>query len=168
VEGRAENVLRRIDLLDIHNYYARSRASGFWILEHGDRIIGLIAVDASLTATNNERATEQVKGQLQATLGKKGTSRVAVIRHFFAEELYKHVGIEDDMLQFAVKTTFGADKTVDSIRMLASPLRPAILRTLQSNKFTKGERVETVGIQGWEVCWYTLERAQWEEAPKER
>jgi len=112
-------------------------------------------------------ATKETGDWLQTRLRKKGTSGVATIRHFFAEEAYRNVKIEDDMLRFAVKSTFGADRNVKSIRMLASPLRPAILNTLRGNKFSKGHRVGTIGIQGWEVCWYTLERAQWEAAAKE-
>ncbi|KAF8507085.1 hypothetical protein F5888DRAFT_1791374 [Russula emetica] len=142
VEDTAEKVLRRIDLLNIQIHYARSPASGFWLLELGDRIIGLIAVDA---------------------IKKTGTSDVATIRHFFAEEAYRRVNIEDDLLQFAVESTFNGDRAVKSIRMLASPLRPAILNSLRRNKFAKGDQVvETGGIQSWEVYWYTLERSQWE------
>jgi hypothetical protein len=51
--------------------------------------------------------------------------------------------------------------------MMASPLRPATLNSLRRNKFSKGDRVGIIGIQGWEVCLYTLERAQWEAAAKE-
>jgi len=166
VESATEDVLRRVDLLDIQKHYARSPASGFWILEFADKIIGLIAVDASRDATNDEPVTKQPKEQLRERLGQHGTSRVATIRHFFAEEAYRHVGIEEDMLQYAVKSTFGADKAVKSIRMLASPLRPAILDSLRRCRFTKGDRVEAIGIMGWEVCWYTLERTQWEAAAK--
>jgi hypothetical protein len=167
VEDTCENVLRRIDLTDIQTHYGRSPASGFWMLEHADKLIGLIAIDASLDAANDEVATKESGEWLQTRLRKKGTSRVATIRHFFAEEAYRKVRIEDDMLRFAVKSTFGADRNVKSIRMLASPLRPAILDTLRGNKFSKGDRESTIGIQGWEVCWYTLERAQWEAAAKE-
>jgi len=166
VESATEDVLRRVDLLDIQKHYARSPASGFWILEFADKIIGLIAIDASRDAANDEPVTKQPKEQLREKFGQHGTSRVATIRHFFAEEAYRHVGIEEDMLQYAVKSTFGADKTVKSIRMLASPLRPAILDALRRCRFTKGDRVETIGVMGWEVCWYTLERAQWEAAAK--
>ena len=166
MEEAAEDVLRRVDLLDIQKHYARSPASGFWILEFSNKIIGLIAIDASRDATNDEPVTKQPKEQLRERLGQHGTSRVAVVRHFFAEEAYRRVGIEVDVLQFAVRSTFGADRTVKSIRMLASPLRPAILDTLRRCKFIKGDRVGTIGILGWEVCWYTLERTQWEADTK--
>jgi hypothetical protein len=164
VEETTEEVLRRVDLLDIQKHYARSPASGFWILEFAGKIIGLIAIDASLDAANDESVTKQPRERLMERFGQKGTSRVATIRHFFAEEAYKHVGIEQDMLQFAVKSTFGADKKVKSIRMLASPLRPAILNALRRSQFTKRDRVRTIGIMGWEVCWYSLDRTQWEAA----
>jgi hypothetical protein len=152
-------------MLDIQTYYARSSASGLWILEFGNKIIGFIAVDASLDATNDESVTKDSKANLLgAALRRKGTSPVATIRHFFAEEAYKRVNVEDDLLEFALESTFKADKTVSSVRILASPLRPAILDSLRRKKFSKGDRAETVGIQGWEVCWYTMGRAQWEAA----
>jgi len=164
VEEAVENVLRRIDLLNIEAHYARSPASGFWILEHAGKLIGLIAIDASADAASDERATEQTTERLKAQLGQKGTARVATIRHFFAEEAFRRVAIEDDMLQFAVKSTFGADRAVDSIRMLASPLRPAILGSLRRNNFAKGDRVGVIGLLRWEICWYTLERTRWQAA----
>jgi len=161
VEGTAEKVLRRIDLLNIQAHYARSPASGFWLLELGDKIIGLIAVDASRDASNDELVTQQVRERLKTSIKQTGTSRVATIRHFFAEEAYRHVNIEDDLVEFAIESTFNGDRAVESIRMLASPLRPAILNCLRRNKFVKGERAETGGIQRWGVDWYTLERSQW-------
>jgi hypothetical protein len=162
VEETAEKVLRRIDLLNIQIHYARSPASGFWLLELGNRIIGLIAVDASLDAANDEPVTQQTKEQLKANITKTGTSDVATIRHFFAEEAYRGVNVEDDLLQFAVESTFNGDRAVKSIRTLATPLRPGILDSLRRNKFAKGDRVETGGIQSWDICWYTLERSRWE------
>lgn len=76
------------------------------------------------------------------------------------------MNIEDDLLQFAVESTFNGDRAVKSIRILASPLRPAILDSLQRNKFVKGDRVESGGIQNWEICWYALERSGWEAGVK--
>lgn len=167
VESTAESVLRRIDLMNIETHYARSAASGFWLLQLGDRIIGMVAIDASLDATNDEPVTQQSKERLKASVKQKGTSRVATIRHFFAEEAFRSVNIEDDLLQFALESTFGADKAVKSVRVTASPLRPAVLESLQRNKFTRGDRVGAIGIMNWEVYWYTLERSQW-EAGKEK
>jgi hypothetical protein len=151
-------------MVDIQAYYARSPASGLWILQFGERIIGLIAVDASLDAANDENILkESQKESLRGALDRKGTSRVATIRHFFVEEAYRRVKIEDDLLQFAIESAFKADKTVSSIRSLASPLRPAILDSLRRNKFSKGDQVQSVGILGWDVSWYTLKRTQWKE-----
>jgi len=162
VEDKLEKILRRIDLLDIRAYYARSPASGLWLLEYGNKIIGMIAVDASLDAANDEPITPQTSGeQLKKALERKGTSRIATIRHFFAEEAYRSVKIEDDLLEYAVNETFRADESVSAIRILASPLRPAILESLRRNRFVKGDRVESIGMVGWEVCWYNLERTRW-------
>jgi len=166
IEDAAEKILRRIDLLNIQAYYARSPASGLWILELGDKIIGLIAVDASLDAKNDEQVTQQASEQLRTSIRKTGTSRVATIRHFFAEEAYRRVNVEDDLLEFAVESTFNGDRAVKSIRMLAPPLRPAILDSLRRNKFAKGDLEGTGGIQSWELYWYTLERSQWEAGKK--
>ena len=168
VEDKVEQVLRRIDLVDIQAYYARSPASGLWLLEYGDKIIGMIAVDASLDATNDEPITPQSSGeQLKETIKQKGTSHIATVRHFFAEEAYRSVKIEDDLLGFAVESTFKADDSVSAIRTLASPLRPAILASLRRNRFSKGDRVESIGMLGWELCSYSLERSQWEAAKQE-
>jgi hypothetical protein len=166
VEDAAEKILRRIDLMNIQAYYARSPASGLWILELGDKIIGFIAVDASLDAKNDEQVTQQASEQLRASIRQTGTSRVATIRHFFAEEAYRRVNVEDDLLEFAVQSTFKGNGAVKSIRMLASPLRPAILDSLRRNKFAKGDREGAGGIQNWEFYWYTLERSQWEAGKK--
>jgi len=169
VEDKVEKVLRRIDLVDIQAYYARSPASGLWLLEFGDKIIGMIAVDASLDATNDESITPQTPGEgLKEALERRGTSRIATIRHFFAEEAYRRVKIEDDLLEFAVESTFMADESVSTVRILASPLRPAILESLRRNRFSKGDRVESIGMLSWEVCWYNLERARWEAAKREK
>jgi hypothetical protein len=163
VESNVEKVLRRIDLLDIGAYYARSPASGLWLLEFRNKIIGMIAVDASPDAANDEPITQETsKERLRGTLERKGTSSIATIRHFFAEEAYRSAKIEDDLLAFAVESTFKANKSVSAIRVLASPLRPAILESLRRNRFSKGDRVESVGMIGWEVCWYNLERSRWE------
>jgi len=125
----------------------------------------MIAVDASLDAANDESITQETSGeQLRDALERKGTSRIATIRHFFAEEAYKSAKIEDDLLVFAVESTFKAHKSISAIRILASPLRPAILESLRRNRFSKGDRVESVGMLGWEVCWYSLERSRWEAA----
>jgi hypothetical protein len=165
VENNVEKVLRRVDLLDIGAYYARSPASGLWLLEFGNKIIGMIAVDASLDATDDEPITQQTSNErLRAALERKGTSGIATIRHFFAEEAYRSAKIEDDLLEHAVESTFNANKSVSAIRILASPLRPAILASLRRNRFSKGDRVESVGMLGWEVCWYSLERSRWEAA----
>jgi len=163
VEDKVEKVLRRIDLLDIEAYYTRSPASGLWLLEYEDKIIGMIAVDASLDEANDEPITRQSSGEhLREALERNGTSRIATIRHFFAEEAYRSAKIEDDLLEFAVESTFTANESVRAIRILASPLRPAILESLRRNQFSKGGRVESIGMLSWEVCWYSLERSRWE------
>ena len=128
----------------------------------------MIAIDASMDATNDEPITQETPGeQVTKALERKGTSRIATIRHFFAEEAYRNAKIEDDLLNFAVGETFRANESVSTIRISASPLRPAILESLRRNGFAKGDRVDSIGMLGWEVCWYNLERSQWEAVKRE-
>ena len=55
-------MLRRPDLADIGKYYSlRSPASGFFILEYGDKFVGFIAVDASIDSTSEETSIASVK-----------------------------------------------------------------------------------------------------------
>ncbi|TFY78298.1 hypothetical protein EWM64_g5714, partial [Hericium alpestre] len=59
IEARTEQVLRRPDLHDLAAYYARSPASGFYVLEFGaQRLIGLAAIDASPNAGSDAIITK--------------------------------------------------------------------------------------------------------------
>lgn len=163
VEETAEKVLRRPDLYDISAYYSRSPASGFWILEYSDRIIGLIAVDASLDATSDGPVAQPVsEQQIKKLLHGKGTAPVAVIRHFFIEEAYRPADVEEDLLRYAVGAAFEAEQKVSEVRALGSPLRPSVEKSLCASGFTRKERVRTTGILRWDTNWYMLERKQWQ------
>lgn len=163
VEETAEKVLRRPDLYDISAYYSRSPASGFWILEYSDRIIGLIAVDASLDATSDEPVAQPVsEQQIKKLLHGKGTAPVAVIRHFFIEEAYRPADVEEDLLRYAVGAAFEAKQEVSEVRALGSPLRPSVEKSLCASGFARKKRVRTTGILRWDTNWYTLERKQWQ------
>ncbi|THH16743.1 hypothetical protein EW146_g3947 [Bondarzewia mesenterica] len=165
IEERAEKVLRRPDLYDISAYYSRSPASGFWILEYNGKLIGLIALDASLDASSDLVAQPVSEQQLKKLLHAKGTSPVATIRHFFVEEAYRPVAVEEDLLQYAVRVAFETGKTIREIRILGSPLRPTVEECLRSNGFTIGENVAKLGILGWGINWYKLDRKKWEAEP---
>jgi len=58
IEDATEKILQRVDLLNIQAYYAHSTASGLWIPRLGDKIIGFIAIDASLDVKNDEQVTQ--------------------------------------------------------------------------------------------------------------
>ncbi|KAI0318979.1 hypothetical protein OF83DRAFT_1241312 [Amylostereum chailletii] len=165
VEARAEAVLRRVDMIDLAAYYVRSPASGLWLLEYGSKIIALLALDASTDATNDapldKNTPPSAQERTRLTHG-KGSSPVATIRHFFAEEVYRGSGIEDDMLAFAVRTAFEQDPTVQSVRAVATPLVSTVRSSLIKMRFEAGEQDGKVGPFGWEYRWYTLERAVWE------
>ncbi|KAA1468215.1 hypothetical protein DENSPDRAFT_380920 [Dentipellis sp. KUC8613] len=166
VEERAEKILRRPDFHDIQSYYSRSPASGFWLLEYGeDRLIGLIAVDASPNATSDEVVTSGLSDtERNKLLSSKGTSPVATVRHFFVEEGFRPAMIENDLLQFAIARTFEAGDAVQTIRMAESSLRPHIVQCLKKNGFEKGEAIATIGIASWALDWWELQRAKWLEA----
>ena len=121
-----EKILQCVDLLDIQAYYARSTALGLWIPRLGDKIIGFITINASLDVKNDEQVTQQRSKQLRTSIRQTGTLHIMTIRHFLAEEAYRCVNIEGDLLEFAVESMFKGDWAVKSICMLASPLRPAI------------------------------------------
>ncbi|KAI0030671.1 hypothetical protein K488DRAFT_79531 [Vararia minispora EC-137] len=166
VEARTENTLRRPDMLDIPTYYARSPASGFFILQWGDKIIGLAAVDASYNSTNDTPLTKGVKLDAQQTkdlLTGKGTSKVVTIRHFFSEEGYRSAGIEEDLIQNAIRKAF-SDAKVQTIRVSVSPLKRTFIKCLRKSHFVEGESDGKLGPFGWEWRWYTLDREKWEAA----
>ncbi|KAI0043207.1 hypothetical protein FA95DRAFT_1631671 [Auriscalpium vulgare] len=164
IEALAESTLRRIDLLDIVPYYARSPASGLWIFEYSGKPIGLLALDASTDALNDTPYTTKLSpAQQKQVLHGTGSSAVATIRHIFGEEAYRGAAIEDDMVQFAVRSAFEAAREVQTIRVLASPLRPWVLEALKKNGFVEGEIVQKIGVYRQPLSWWTLGRSKYEE-----
>ncbi|KAI0067681.1 hypothetical protein BV25DRAFT_1846818 [Artomyces pyxidatus] len=163
IEERAERVLREVDLLDMGAYYARSPASGFYILEYGDKIIGLIALDASKDSTNEIPVTGKLSdAQREQLLHGKGTSAVATIRHFFAEEAFRRTGIEEDLLEYAVRKAFEVGKEIKTIRAVASPLRPTVRDALRKAGFVEGDNIIKVGVMKEPLSWWMLQKSRWE------
>ncbi|KAJ7706122.1 hypothetical protein B0H17DRAFT_1035808 [Mycena rosella] len=109
-EKLTQDVLRAPDMRDIQEYYSRSPASGFWIIDYDNRFVGLIAIDASIedTSSNNRKAT---------------TSETATIRHFYVQEPYPAAGIQDDLLSHAI------------IKAPDSPLVPYARKSLKEAGF---------------------------------
>ncbi|KAF8642349.1 hypothetical protein AX16_009618 [Volvariella volvacea WC 439] len=140
-EKHARKVLRGRDLQDIASYYSHP-GSGFWILEKGSYLVGLIALDSEPNATDN---SVEVK--------------VPRIRHFYVEEAYRGVGVQSDLLQHVLKFAFDHGG-VQEIRVVASPLLPYIQRCLSAAGFTEeGYPDEPMGILKWRLTYkYSKER----------
>ena len=154
-------------MVDIPAYYARSPASGFFILQYGEKIIGLVAIDASTDATTDKPIIKDAKFTAEESkqlLHGKGTSRVATIRHFFTEEAYRSTGIEEDLLRHAVGCAF-KDAAVMTVRMAVSPFKRTLLQELNKLGFTFGDSDGKLGPFGWQWQWYTLSRSRWEKTP---
>ncbi|CAL1695934.1 unnamed protein product [Somion occarium] len=169
-EKSMNDALRRPDLVDTAIYYARSPASGFWILEFNDRFVGLIAVDASLDSTSDEVVVGSDKpaeenAKPAKSYSTKGTSNVATIRHFYVEEPYRTASVQDDLLEHAIKHAF-AEKEVERIRAVNESLVPYIGEALHRQGFVSASVLETVGVLNWHVHESVLERKVWESKQK--
>jgi len=145
-EDQAQEVLRASDLRDISAHYSRDPGSGFWLLEYGDQIIGLIAVDAS----NNpdESSASNSKG------------KTATIRHFYVDEAYRSANIQEDLLEQAVKHAF-SDPKVQRIEAFDSPLVPYLRACLRDAKFQLDHNTKKVGLFRWSLGVRYLNRDEW-------
>ncbi|PCH33595.1 hypothetical protein WOLCODRAFT_135209 [Wolfiporia cocos MD-104 SS10] len=172
-EEDTQDVLRRPDLVDIPSYYSRSASSGFWLLEYGDKFVGLIAVDASLDSTSDKGVASsmlssanvrQRAGIRQRKLSlAKGTSSVATIRHFYVEELYRQAGMQHDLLAHAVKHPFSYDENVQGIRASSSPLEPHVEEALRNVGFRVEQKSQKRGVMRWQSSVWILDRAGWKK-----
>ncbi|KAJ6604706.1 hypothetical protein DFH09DRAFT_1123563 [Mycena vulgaris] len=153
-EKLTQEVLRGPDMRDIQEYYSRSPASGFWILDYGDRFVGLIAIDASVEdASRGDRKTT--------------TSQTATLRHFYVQEPYPAAGIQDDLLSHAVTHCLNATPAiVQQIKAPDSPLVPYARKSLKEAGFVLDKNTETVGVFRWKLGIRTLRRAVWEQKKK--
>lgn len=158
-----QKILHRPDLAHIEAWYSRSPSSGVWILEYGDRFVGLIALDASLDSAS----TSAFSGKdALAKRGKKveypkGTGYTAVIRHFYVDEAYRSAGAQQDLLKFALKHAFESDPAVQEIHCDDTPLRKYVGDALRKAGFQLEWQTEKVGILGWQNCVRTLSRDKW-------
>jgi len=161
-EQITQDVLHRLDLLNIQSFYTRSPFSGLWILEYRDSFVGLIALDASLDSESNDLVTSDKKMS-----NKKGTSHIATIRHFYVEEEFRGIGIQKDLLDHAVRRAFSSDSTVRTIKASDSPLIPYVGACLRSAGFQLQNHTEKVGVLAWQLGERTLERNDWDKAAKQ-
>ena len=165
-ENNMNNALRRRDLIKIKDYYSRSPSSGLFILEYGDRFVGLIAVDASQDSTSREVIiSADSKAKVSYT---KGTSDVAVIRHFHVEDAFRVAGIQTDLLQFALRHLFEKSSKVNTVKAVEFPLVSYVGKTLRKEGFKKESVFDKVGSLRWERNMMALDRETWEKRTKSK
>ncbi|KAJ7181716.1 hypothetical protein C8R43DRAFT_970075 [Mycena crocata] len=150
-EKLTQDALRAPDMKDIKANYSRSPASGFWILDYGDRFVGLIAIDASVEDTSSNKSR------------KTTTSQTATIRHFYVQEPYPASGIQHDLLSHAVKHCLNATDIVQQIKALDSPLVPYARKALKDAGFILEKNTERVGVFRWRLGLRALQRDVWEQ-----
>lgn len=150
------------DIASISTYYARSPFSGLWLLEYGESFVGLIALDASLDSESTEPISADTKSK-----PKKRTSPVAVIRHFYVEDEYRGIGMQQDLLDHALRRAFSVDSPVRTIKAVDSPLVPYVRDCLRSAGFQLQKHTDKVGVFAWKLGQRILERDDWEKASKQ-
>ncbi|KAF4605266.1 hypothetical protein EYR40_004049 [Pleurotus pulmonarius] len=155
-EADAEEAIRGGDLVDISEYYSRSPSSGFWLLELGERFIGLLALDASLDSQNT------VAAQKSSEKPKKGTSSVATIRHFFIDEPYRPTEIQEDLLKHAIKFAFEGDDKLERIEVVGSSLSTYAENAYKKLGFRVVKEIKRTGVLRWKVELYSLDRSTWQ------
>ncbi|GJE86077.1 hypothetical protein PsYK624_021570 [Phanerochaete sordida] len=169
-EEAMTKVLHGPDMIDLAAYYSRSSASGLWLLEFGDKFVGLIAMDASLDATSDEtfdtKATPAQIDALKKRYNKKGTSQVASIRHFYVMEEYRAALVQEDLLHYAVTQAFTKDPKVKVIKGADSELERWKVRAYAKEGFTVENALKRIGLVGWKVRFRELTREKWEELQK--
>lgn len=151
-------------MVDIEHYYTRSPSSGFWLLEFGPTFVGLISMDASHDALSSTVIGSALVNKKLT----KGTSSIAVIRHFYVTETYRRAGAQDDLLAFAVQHAFEKSPAVEKLRAIPSPFSPYLGDALRKAGFKVVERGAKIGlVASLPSLTYELSRAKWEENTKE-
>ncbi|RDX55914.1 hypothetical protein OH76DRAFT_1370484 [Lentinus brumalis] len=162
-EDRTALVLRRPDLHDIPTYYSRSPSSGFWVVEYGDRVLGLIGLDASLDAESDAKVPENTtkKDKDGKVALSRGTSPIATIRHFYVDEQYRPAHLADDLLDHTLKHAFTSDAKLQAVRASESPLQRYISDALRKRGFHLEKKTERVGALRWQNSTSILEKEVW-------
>jgi len=151
-EELTQEVLQHPDLRDIPGYY-RDPASGFWILESGDKYVGLIAIDSTQLAKDDSKED-------------KKAPKTAVLRHFHVEEPYRKVKAQDDLLKFAIDHAFKSDPKLERIEAKDSPLIPYLRDCLRAQGFELDHHTKQVGLRKWKLGVRYLERERWTKNQK--
>lgn len=136
-----QEVIRHEDLRSISDYYSKNPASGFWILEYGNKFVGLIALDAA-----------------------QHSSKTGLIRHFYVDEMYRPANIQDDLLKHAVNYAFAKSSSLQRIEAQDSPLVPYLRPCLRKAGFALEHPTEHVGVFRWKLVKCYLEKGDWKMA----
>lgn len=148
-------------MIKIAEHYTLSPASGFWILEYGNRFVGLIALDASRDAIP---PPAQIEGDGGAKKAKQAeTPRTAIIRHFYVDEAFRGARIQNDLLTHAVDYAFSNDPSLVAIEATDSPLASYTREALRKAGFQLDHYTDKVGILGWKLGVRVLERSEWKK-----
>lgn len=139
---------------DLAGYYARTPASGFWLLEYGDSFVGLIAVDASLDSDSNPGAKKKKSQPVSST---------AVITHFSVDEQYRSTDVQDDLLAHAVRHAFTSSPTVQRVEGIDNPLVTFTGPCYTAAGFKTESVLEPIGVFKWRPSKRVLERSEWEK-----
>lgn len=147
-------------MVDIGRYYSpdRFKSSSFWVLELGDHILGILALDASADATSQCPIGDTEKDTQ--------SNSAAVIRHFWVEEPFRRTDIQDDLLVHALTHALQADpnKRIRELRAEDNQLSPYIGQALRKQGFRPiqdPDQVRNVGVLRWKITPMSLDRERW-------
>ena len=125
-EDHAQEILRQPDIRNVAQHYSKRKTSGFWLLEYGDKFVGLIGLDEGF------------------------------VRHFFVEPVYRPSGIQQDLLEHAVKHAFANGAA--SVQAIECSLVPYQRQCFKNVGFVVSAREKTLGLLRWAVDRHTLIR----------
>lgn len=159
-EKLTQETLRQPDMTQIAEHYTLSPGSGFWILEYGNRFVGLIALDASPAQIEGDEGAKKAK---KAKTKQGETPHTAIIRHFYVDEAFRGARIQDDLLVHAVDFAFSNDPTLVAVQATDSPLASYTREALRKAGFQLDQYTDKVGILGWKLGVRVMERSEWKK-----
>ncbi|KAJ2914879.1 hypothetical protein MD484_g5547, partial [Candolleomyces efflorescens] len=151
-EEHTRLVLQYPDLRQLEGYYSKSPGSGLWILEYGDSLVGLVAVDCSSEdgdiPTIPFAPKDGASHSKSSDMSPKG--KTGIIRHFYVSERYRPVGIQDDLLEHAIKHAFSKDPEVNEIQGIGyGALLPYVGSCFSKMGFQRDDDVKSLGVLRW-------------------
>ena len=126
----------------LSTFYAKAPSSGIWILEYGERFVGIIALDGQAGALDER------------------TKRIGLIRHFHVEEAYWPSNIQADLLEYALRHGFQKGG-LDVIETIDSPLLPYKRTSLTQAGFELVKYTATVGVLRWKLALWRIDKETW-------